>query len=171
MKYYKNSITIVLGIVGLLFFLDKPLHAQSQLIHLPGGTYIDTIGKMDTVCTDLSIYYFQVGAKYPMSSDTLLKKMNITLGTETGLGKQSGWITFQFMIDCEGRLVRKVRLVQTDANYKATAFPLNGIDKLYRFIISLDRWKPATMPSKVTHPYHTFFSFKIKHGKVERIIP
>ena len=154
-----------------MFFLDKPLQAQTQLIQLPDGAYIDTSGKMDTVCMDLGIYYFQVGAKYPMSSDTQLKKLNAILGPETGLGNQSGWLTFQFMIDCEGRLVRRVRLVQTDANYKTTAFPLNGIDKLYRFIISLDRWKPATMPSKVTHPYHTFFSFKIKHGKVERIIP
>jgi len=61
--------------------------------------------------------------------------------------------------------------VQTDANYKAAAFPMRGIDKLYQFVLGLDGWKHATMPSNITHPYHTFLSFKINHGKVERIIP
>lgn len=157
--------------MGLMFCLDKPLQAQTQLIHLPDGGYIDTSGKMDTVCMDLGIYYFQVGAKYPMSSDALLQKLKATIGQETGLGKQSGWITFQFMIDCEGRLVRRVRLVQTDTNYKTTAFPFNGIDKLYQFILGLDGWKHASMPNNITHPYHAFLSFEINHGKVERIIP
>jgi len=171
LKNCRKSIIIFLGANALALLLSKPLQAQTQLIHLPDGTYIDTTGKMDTVCTDLGIYYFQVGAKYPMLSDTLLKKLNTTLGKETGLGNQSGWITFQFMIDCESRLVRKVRVVQADANYKATAFPMDGINKLYRFILSLDGWKPATLKNGKTYSYHTFFSFKINHGKVERIIP
>jgi hypothetical protein len=126
---------------------------------------------MDSVCQDLGVYYFQVGAKYPMSSDALLQKLNAMSGPELGLGNMNGWITFQFMIDCEGKLVRKVKLIQTDANHKATDFPMEGIDKLYQFILSLNGWKRATLPNNITCPYHTFFSFKINHGKVERIIP
>lgn len=171
LKNYTIHIISFVCTVAIVLLFNAPLQAQTQLIHLPDGTYIDTTGKMDTTCTDLGIYYFQVGAKHPMSSDTLLKKLNATLGPETGLGKQSGWITFQFMIDCEGKLVKRVRLVQTDANYKAAAFPMNGIYKLYQFVLGLDGWKHATLPSNITHPYHTFLSFKINHGKVERIIP
>jgi hypothetical protein len=157
--------------MALVLLLSTSLHAQTQLVHLSDGTYVDTSGKMDTICRDLGIYYFQVGAKYPMSSNALLQKLNVMSGAETGLGKQSGWISFQFMIDCEGKLVRNVKLVQTNANHKATDFPMEGIGKLYQFILSLDGWKRASLPNNIACSYHTFFSFKINHGKVERIIP
>lgn len=170
MNHRQHTLSL-LGIILLMCFLDRSLKAQSQLIHLPDGTYIDSTGKMDTLCKDLGIYYFQVGAKYPMSSDALLQKLNAMNGSQTGLGNKSGWITFQFMIDCEGKLVRKVKLIQTDANHKAADFPMEGIDKLYQFILSLDGWKPATLQNGKYYPYHSFFSFKINHGKVERIIP
>jgi hypothetical protein len=48
---------------------------------------------------------------------------------------------------------------------------MEGVDKLYQFILSLNGWKPATLQNGKYYPYHSFFSFKINHGKVERIIP
>jgi hypothetical protein len=171
LKKHKSSIILFLGAIALVSLLSTPINAQTQLILSPDGAYVDTSGKLDTDCQDLGIYYFQVGAKYPMSSDSLLQKLNAMNRSETGLGKQSGWITFQFMIDCEGKLVRNVKLIQTDTNHKSADFPMEGIDKLYQFILSLSGWKRASLPNNTACSYHTFFSFKINHGKVERIIP
>ncbi len=144
---------------------------RAQLIDLPDGQYVDTTGHLPAGCKDAGIYYYQVNRKYPQSSDQLLKLLVQNTGNALGFGDRNGWITFQFAIDCEGNMVRRVKLIQSDSAYKSAVFPADGINRLYAFILSLDEWKPLVSGNGIKYPYRSFFSFKITHGKVERIIP
>jgi hypothetical protein len=144
---------------------------NAQPIELLDGQYIDTTGQLGAGCKDAGIYYYQVNRKYPLSSDQLLKLLKQKTSNDLGFGASSGWITFQFTIDCEGKLVRRVKLIQSDSKYLPSVFPTEGILKLYEFLLSLHDWKPVVSDIGTGYPYRSFFSFKIIHGKVDRIIP
>ncbi len=157
----------------LILFLAMlySVSGSAQPIELPDGQYIDTTGHLGAGCKDAGIYYYQVNRKYPQSSDQLLKLLMQNTSNDLGFGDRSGWITFQFTIDCEGKLVRRVKLIQSDSKYLPSVFPADGIDRLYGFLLSLHEWKPVVSDIGTGYPYRSFFSFKLTHGKVDRIIP
>jgi hypothetical protein len=158
-------------IAFLIVLLFACLSSRAQLIHRSDGEYIDTTGRPGLDCKEIGLYYYQVGAKYPRSSRQLLLMLTDSYGNDMVFGNQSGFITFQFVIDCEGRLVKHVKVLQADMNYLPTQFPYQAIKELYTFILSLADWKKIVLNDGKSYPYHSFFTFKIIDGKVKSIIP
>lgn len=144
------------------------LHGHSQKYILTDGEYMDTTTINDTACKDFIVYYYQVGGKYLESSITVLKKVKTFLH-ETYSG--SGYITFRFRIDCDGRRTRRTQVLQTDENYKTYHFDKAFVNELYRFLNTMNNWKAATVGDHGTVSYIAFITLKIKNGKVINIIP
>lgn len=63
--------------VLILYLISFVSSAQNYI--LPDGEYMDTISNQNEGCKNRNVYYYSVGAKYPESSSTLLKKFNCFL--------------------------------------------------------------------------------------------
>jgi len=101
--------------------------------HLPGdGDYMDTTSD-NTTCKDYEAYYYQVGGKYPKSSSTLLKETQLFLLNNTTIYTGSGYITFRFKIDCQGKMMHRVQVLQTDEKYNRRRFDKGLVNELFAF--------------------------------------
>ena len=146
-------------------------HAYAQKYILPDGEYMDTTSNPNSACKDYTIYYYQVGGKYPKSSITLLKEVQLFLIHQNQLFKGSGYITFRFRIDCEGQRTKRTQVLQTDEHYKSYHFNKTLVNELYLFLNTLNNWKAAKDKRGNFFSYIALLTFKIKDGKVINIIP
>ncbi len=152
-------------------FLLFASHAFGQKFVLPDGEYMDTATIDNSACKDYNIYFYQVHGKYPESSPTILKETQSFLRIQNKSYGGSGYITFQFMIDCEGKKMKKTRVLQTDEKYNNKQFDKNLVEKLYAFLNKMDKWEIFKNKTGQTFSYKAFITFKIKNGKVVNIIP
>lgn len=154
-----------------LFFILLSSKILAQNYFLPDGEYMDTISNNSATCPEHNIYYYSVGGKYPESSSTLLKKVQSFLNEKNGKYNGSGYITFRFTVDCEGKPMKKVQVLQTDNEYKKTHFEKALVNELYDFFHTLNKWKDIKTKDGKGYAYIAFITFKIKDGKVINIIP
>lgn len=114
--------------------------------------------------------YYAVQAKYPRSSETLAK------GAQTFLqGKPkhrgSGYVTFRFVVDCQGNRLPRVEVLQTDARYQQFHFPKELVNNLYAYFKTLTDWPAAVWRGEMRVNYIAYLTFKITNGKVVAVIP
>ena len=154
-------------------FLLFASHTYSQNFVLPDGEYMDTTTNDNATCKDYSVYYYQGHGrgKYPEASTTILKEVQSFLKIKDNSFKGSGYITFQFMIDCNGKKMKKTRVLQTDEEYNNYHFEKEFVEELYTFLNTMDKWKIFKINSGEILSYHAFITFKIKNGKAVNIIP
>jgi hypothetical protein len=145
------------------------VHAQNFV--LPEGEFMDTTHTHESQCPDLNVYYYSVGGKYPVSSATLLKQVQDFMGPLEKTYTGSGYITFRFRVNCKGSVDTRVQVLQTNENYESYHFDKGLVNTLYSFIKTLNQWKIAKNQDNTSFSYITILSFKIKNGKVIRIIP
>lgn len=164
-----NKLIIALVISTVLLLCSKQSQAQNFI--LPDGEYMDTTFTQNEKCPQQYAYFYSVGGKYPENSTSLLKKVQAYLQQKNEAYTNSGYITFRFMIDCEGKRIPKTRLLQTDEKYTAFHFEKKLVDELYSFLKTLDKWVIARSTDGKAYSYKAFLTFKIKNGKVINIIP
>jgi hypothetical protein len=164
-----NRLTIAFIISGIFLIITNQTFAQNFV--LPDGEYMDTTSTQNEKCPKQYAYFYSVGGKYPENSTSLLKKVQTFLQQQNENYVNSGYITFRFMIDCEGKRIAKTQLLQTDENYAAFHFEKKLVDELYSFLKTLDKWVSAKSTDGNTYSYKAFLTFKIKNGKVINIIP
>ena len=128
---------------------------------------------MDTSATGIDMrglpYYYSVGGKYPRASATLLNDFKAFTGKKRYPG--SGYITFRFVIDTTGNMLKKVQVIQTDEYYKDHYFDKALVDELFAYLKTLHEWKTPVLPNGARLPYRAVMTFKIDNGKVINIIP
>jgi hypothetical protein len=154
-----------------IIILLSAFSSQSQNIVMPYGEYMDTVFVPSKNGSKyFPNYYYSVNGKYPQSSPTLLKKVNLFLEKKpkyTG----SGYITLRFVVNYDGK-TSYYRVMQTDEKYQETHFDKRFVQDLYDFTQSLEPWTKCFHPeTKEPLNYKAFISFKIKDGKVINIIP
>lgn len=164
-----NKLTIAFIISAVLLLSSDQTVAQN--FTLPDGEYMDTTFIQNEKCPQQYAYYYSVGGKYPENSTSLLKKVQAYLQQKNETYTNSGYITFRFMIDCEGKRIPKTRLLQTDEKYAAFHFEKKLVDELYSFLKTLDKWVIAKSTDGKSYSYKAFLTCKIKNGKVINIIP
>lgn len=164
-----KKLTIAFIISTVLLLCSKQSLAQN--IILPDGAYMDTTSVLNEKCPKQFAYFYSVGGKYPENSTSLLKKVQAYLQQKNETYTNSGYITFRFMIDCEGRRVPKTELLQTDEKYGVFHFEKKLVDELFIFLKTLDKWVVAKSTDGKAYAYKAFLTFKIKNGKVINIIP
>jgi hypothetical protein len=135
------------------------------------GEFMDTASTANLKCSSDSLYYYEIGGKYPRSSSTLLKESQAFIEKKNNKYSGSGYITFRFMIDCEGKMLKRVQVLQTDTDYKKYHFDKIFVNDLFDYLKTLDQWKIAKSQSGKTFNYLAFITFKISNGKVINIIP
>ncbi len=144
----------------------------SQNYKLPEGDFMDTtLPSFTSPCHDKNVLYYQIGAKYPESSLSILKNAQAFTSNYHNFSG-NGYITFLFIIDCKGKIAPRIQVLQTDENYKKYYFEKDFVTLLYAFLKTMDKWKIARINNReVPLAYHTFITFKIQNGKVVNIIP
>lgn len=156
----------------ILFSLGCKLSfVQAQNYFLRDGEYMDTATINDLSCPNLNYYYYHIGGKYPESSYTLLKKTQTFLKTSDKGFDSSGYITFRFLIECNGKMMRKVQVLQTNDKYQSIYFDKQLVNLLFQFLTTLDKWKSPKSKEGAPISYYAFLTFKIKDGKVCNVIP
>ncbi len=156
-------------ILIVVVLLCSKLYGQN--ITLPDGEYMDTTSAAVPGCKDYNFYYYSVGGKYPQSSSTTLKEVQVYLQQQSITFSDSGYITFRFKIDCEGKMMQRVQVLQTDENYKPYHFNKTVVNELFAFLQTLHHWRIVKTKTGDPVLYRAFITFKIKYGKVDNIIP
>lgn len=164
-----NKLTTALIISTVLLLWASQSLAQN--IILPDGEYMDTTSVQNEKCPKQFAYFYSVGGKYPENSTSLLKKVQAYLQQKNETYTNSGYITFRFMVDCEGKRVPQTEVLQTDEKYAAFHFEKKLVDELFSFLKTLDKWVTYKSKEGNTYSYKAFLTFKIKNGKVINIIP
>ncbi len=113
---------MTLKLIVAFCFLFLSIHSFGQNYILPEGEFMDTTVNNDTTCKDYNLYFYQVGGKYFKSSAILLNEVLSFIKEDNKLYEGSGYITFQFKIDCTGNKLKRTQVLQTDENYKEYHF-------------------------------------------------
>jgi hypothetical protein len=164
-----NKPAILLFISGVFLLLTNKTFAQNSV--LPDGEYMDTTSAQNKKCPEAYAYYYSMGTKYPENSASLLKEVQTFLQQQNKNYINSGYITFRFMIDCEGKPLPKTQVLQTNEKYAAFHFEKELVEELFAFLKTLDKWRMAKATDGNSYSYKAFLTFKIKDGKVINIIP
>jgi len=148
-------------------------HSYSQNFVQPDGEYMDTTTNVNATCKEYNAYYYQGHGrgKYPEASTTILKEAKSFLKSKNNSYSDNGYITFQFMIDCDGKKMNKTKVLQTDEKYNNYHFDRRFVEELYTFLNTMNKWKIFKTNSGESLSYHAFITFKIKNGKAVNIIP
>jgi hypothetical protein len=155
----------------LLSFFLMSIRLFGQNIIVSGGEYMDTTSITGVKCKGDPSYFYQVDGKYPENSASLLKDVRSYLLNTRQTYSGSGYITFQFTVDCEGKVMKRIKVLQTDENYIQVHFDQPFITALFSFFKTLNKWKIARSEDGEPISYYAFITFKIQNGKVINIIP
>lgn len=138
----------------------------------PKGEFMDTTRVFSPDCAPpYAIFYYQVKAKYPVSSAILLTESKEFMRQRKQIYSGSGYVTFRFYIDCQG-IMSRVLVQQTDENYKSFHFQKEFVNDLYSYLQTMHEWKKNLEVQNLKNiNYIAFISFKIKNGEVINIIP
>jgi hypothetical protein len=111
-----NRLTTALMILGVSLLITCQTFAQNFV--LPDGEYMDTTSIQNEKCkNNIHYFYNSGGLKYPENSASFLKELQTFLQQKNESYLNSGYITFRFIIDCEGKLLPKTEVLQTDEKY------------------------------------------------------
>jgi len=153
----------------LFTFFSETLFSQN--IILPETEYMDTTSNRDTACKDYDIYFYQAGGKYPRSSSTVLQEVKNFLLKTNNSYINSGYITFRFLVGCDGFPMPKTEVLQTDEAYTKFHFDKGLVTELFSFFKTMGKWNIAKTKAGEPLAFKSFITFKIKDGKVVNIIP
>lgn len=102
---------------------------------------MDTIRVFSSDCAPpYAIFYYQVKAKYPVSSAILLAESRGFMKQRNQVYSGTGYVTFRFYIDCQG-IMSRVLVQQTDENYKTFRFQKEFVNDLYSYLQTMHAWK------------------------------
>jgi len=159
-----------IGFIFCFLFISESLYGQNYITSK--GEYMDTTLNVSSKCSPpYNIFYYQLKAKYPVASATLLNESKAFMKQKMRIYSGTGYVTFKFFIDCEGTMSR-IKVMQTDDNYKAIHFEKSFVNDLYGYLQTMDKWKRNLDVENLKNVnYIAFISFKIKNGEVINIIP
>lgn len=158
---------VLLLIVGLALGARV---AQAQRIRVGDEEFMDTTSSHVAACAKAPVVrYYQVAGKYPRSPATLLHEAQAFLRERGGVYSGSGYVTFRFIIDCQGHREPRTQVLETDRHYQRTTFAPELVAGLYAFLQTLTAWQVGKAPVPVR--YITYLNFKVQDGKVVAVTP
>jgi hypothetical protein len=158
-------------IIILLFFLFDHSLIKGQNYITSEGEFMDTTLSPNSKCKEYDIYYYDIGGKYPESSSSLLKELQMVLQKKNETYSGTGYITFRCRVDCDGKKTNKTQVLQIDQKYMPCHFEKKLVNELFSFFKSLDKWETPQFSNNDPVSYIIFITFKIKNGKIINIIP
>lgn len=152
----------------------RPAFAQRFIRNPPG---LDTALHVSPVCDTLrDVQHFNTKTKYPVGSEVLAARANAWLKKEGAVDTAlTGLISFRFLVDCAGK-PSGFHCEQSSLRWEPMHFPDAVVLALYCFVLSLApmpagsvKWHGTEQATPVN--YFTYFSFVLKHGKVQSVAP
>jgi hypothetical protein len=107
-------------------------------------------------------------AGYAKGKRALLKELEKGLDPAM-LGNASGYLTFRFVINCNGEAGWFVT-EQCNLDFVSTTFDQQTVQHLGGLVSSLSDWQPTTVRGEVRDSYF-YLTFKMRDGKLVHILP
>jgi hypothetical protein len=85
------------------------------------------------------------------------------------LGRESGYLTFRFIINCVGETGWFVT-EEADLDFNIKAFPEATVSHLFEIVRKLNDWQPAISREEAIDVY-AYLTLKMKDGKIIEILP
>jgi len=98
-----------------------------------------------------------------------LKRQLLPKIDTTKLGKESGYLTFRFVINCKGEL-GWFKTEQAGLDFQEKEFPKELIQYLYEIIAELDTWHPTIIQEEAQDAY-VYLTIKLKDGAIIDFLP
>lgn len=103
------------------------------------------------------------GGKQALLTD-ILGQLN-----QESLGDESGYLTFRFIINCEGR-AGWFTIEQADLDFMQKQFSPVLVEHLFTILQSLDQWHPTVIRAEERDAY-CYLTFKLNHGQLIDLLP
>lgn len=107
-------------------------------------------------------------AAYNGGKQALLTDILGQLNPES-LGDESGYLTFRFIINCEGR-AGWFTTEQADLDFMQKQFSSVLVEHLFTILQSLDQWHPTVIRAEERDAY-CYLTFKLNHGQLIDLLP
>ncbi len=139
--------------------------------------YIDTSSaivsaKEDFLCKDrdqiYDYYNSDIPAGFPGGKGPL-KKFVFKHLDESKLAKESGFLTFRFVINCKGE-ADWYTLEQADFDYKPMSFSQSTIDHLLSILQKVPTWHASKIRGELGDAY-AYITFKLNDGEIFEMLP
>ncbi len=86
------------------------------------------------------------------------------------LKKESGFLTYRFIINCKGKAGR-FTTEQSNLNFEKKTFDKETVQHLYEIVSSQTDWQVCTGGRVDTQDAYTYITFKLKDGKIIDLLP
>jgi len=156
--------------IGLIVIICSCGHDNKKYIHDIG--YIDpsiSLGDKDfETCKGVIFEYYNSepdgGYKYGKKAlrDTVLKKYSES-------GKESGYLTFRFVVNCHGEAGRYI-VIANNLNLEPKMFNQDLVLHLFDITQELKEWRPVVLGNE-SRDYYMYITYKILDGKIIEILP
>ncbi|WP_109301246.1 hypothetical protein [Aquimarina sp. AU474] len=118
------------------------------------------------VCNEDRIFqYYSVGTNYSNGEKEIKRQFSELMSNLTF--KNSGFITFRFVVNCNGEIGR-FRVKTVDTELKENHFEERNIRHIEEKIKKLKKWNPGSRKKQNFDSYYVL-TFKIEDGKINDI--
>ncbi|WP_299253012.1 hypothetical protein [uncultured Aquimarina sp.] len=99
-----------------------------------------------------------------------LKKLVYSKLDTNKLNNESGYLTFRFVINCNGIAGKFITDESADFDYNKKQFSKETIAHLYDILSHVKQWKPVIIRNKNRDSYF-YITFILKNGEIQDILP
>lgn len=82
---------------------------------------------------------------------------------------QSGYLTFRFIINCEGKIGNFIT-EQADLDFQKTKFSAKTVNHFFGIMRTLTKWQPCHI-QKVPRDSYAYLTFKLRDGELVELLP
>jgi len=167
----KKTTNIILGI-SFLIFLSLIIWINYLMKHNVGDISFDSSidDSSFVVCNEDRIFqYYSVGTSYIGERKEVREKIFAELKKENlEFDKETGYITFRFIVNCKGETGR-YRFKEVGSDFSKITFKASGIEKIKSAISKLKNWNTGTLDNGTTVDSYYQINFKIENGNIKDI--
>lgn len=164
----KKHINLILS-VSFLIFLGLIIWINYLIKNDVGDINFDgSIDRSDfKICNEDRIFqYYSAKTSYIGERKAIRETiLNYLKSENIEFDKKSGYITFRFIVNCEGQSGR-YRFKAVDEKLLKTTFSASKVEKLKNAIMKLSKWKAGAIEDGILVDSYYQISFKIIDGKI-----
>ncbi len=114
-------------------------------------------------------YYNTVPAKGYKFGKKELRKLVLNQFKMIPGNKDSGYLTFRFIVNCKGEAGR-YEIFENDLDYQPSRFDPELTDQLFKITQLLKEWTPIFIEEE-PHDYYMYLTYRFKNGELLEILP
>lgn len=146
-------------------------HGRHRIAYIDPQKTMDDVTSFKICNEDIVDYYNHDLGHFPIlkGGKNAMQKILDTQLDKTKLFKESGYLTFRFVVNCEGVAGRFIR-EQTDLNFQKKIFNAETVEHFYGIIKDIKDWR-TTMIRKEARDAYAYITFKLNDGEIIELLP